>query len=1313
MQLYCIFVPCGGKAWRSIKGTLAVGSNLAILLLLFGLDVRDLLFKTRWVGPRDEFHFQAVGEDRLINTPLAPAFDLSRLRSGDAMALASGWGSFLERCTELYPLGPSGFFLRTLGVNCSVGPSDRAVIVPQLMMTASVRADSIAWVSCALLPIARRPRVCYEPIVTRFLQRYNMEAPDHVWALQVTINSDAERELLELLQLLSDTRMLVTVVCIEGFEVAGDGAYNATIFGCGSATHFKSVLIGMNIPAFALLHQDKAWLTADVLSILNFRILVRENVRSLFIVKAMSGMLTVDHWTFINFSASGELYIVMVVVDLILVVLNAISAVEIVALLIVPAIQHQNSAQIEEFVAGRYDTFFSRSLYRSWPIVLLSLLTQLVSWMLILPSAVIWTWGQAPGGKLHTFLSSMRVWIVVLMALNAVWDLFVRLNEALALRIVRRTYVTTNHIIVFAALGAYWTRDEVFAISDLKGTSERQRNLDGSSFTGQMAFSNTFNGELTSSSTTPLTTLILLYLPLLLIVVRSVLITLAYAGVKWVYEVVAAKRSTTQHVQVLTSVQSLPSCEDRLPLERVLRVPIRARSLVRTTMEIEMQDEDLVTTVHKSLAFDFGVLVRGDQLVARTGLRLPLLNNLLILTFFFGLDVRDLVFKLHWLGPYDAFKFAAYGYDYKEDFPLEPTFNRTNVTSGQFLPWDSGWGSFLDKCTELYTIGADGFFLHTVGINCRVSTGRDNATIPELIMTASVRADSLAWASCALLRNHRRPALCQQAIARDFYERYQMQDYAIPVEELAEPESEAEGELLQLLDVIGKSAPLYNVVCVEAIDYRGPGSYNASIFGCGSPNSFESAFVGYREKYFAVLHYDKAWLTVDDLNIMGFHFRVRENSRSLFVAELVERTEPNPASNDTQILRFWHDTDINFSCSGQLFNVLVVADIILMGYNVVSAIEIAETLIVPLFFESDPTAIESFAREGFYTFFSRSLFRSRPIAVLCVVSHMVSWMIILPNAVIWTWSLSSYGKLQAYLSSLRLWVLIVIMLNTFWDAIAYINESRALLFARKTYVTTVEVTCLGGLAAYLTRADVFSIGERKYEIEHQRLLDVTSFQDHLGFANTFNEKLDAQLNTSADVLWIIYGPLIEIVALALAEILVYLVLKLLYFEWIAYCRSRFVVGMSPVPTAPPQTTPDHGVGDDAGTVNYRTAGSRNAMTDRLPLEELVDIAIRARSIVRTSYSLEHFDDQGRCYIRPPFYFDFGIVVRNGQLQTRRGFPDIISPFVDLTQRAAACAAAPHHDNPQGDQSAVDSSAINRDATDGEDAPSTIRHRPSA
>uniref|UniRef100_K3XBW0 Uncharacterized protein n=1 Tax=Globisporangium ultimum (strain ATCC 200006 / CBS 805.95 / DAOM BR144) TaxID=431595 RepID=K3XBW0_GLOUD len=682
---------------------------------------------------------------------------------------------------------------------------------------------------------------------------------------------------------------------------------------------------------------------------------------------------------------------------------------------------------------------------------------------------------------------------------------------------------------------------------------------------------------------------------------------------------------------------------------------------------------------------------------------LPLLIDLGLVLFLFALDMRDLYYKIAWIGPYNSFSFYAITSRVMDsDNLLSPTSAFQSVAQSDdedtsswatskgidriddtvsiaSPPRESGWLPLISKCANAYTAGTSMVFVGVMGTNCSVGSSANSTIVPQFYMGGSVRPDSMAWAACKLLYAHRKPPICSANIVAGFLQRYGFDDRAVTREMLARPYTSAETELLELLLVISKSFPLYQTTCVEGFAYSGQGMYRTTLYGCGSPNVLESAVVGVHATSFAYLHQDKAWLTADTINIMGLKYTMRQNCISEFTVSF---------SATTGKLLLTPKTITNFSSSGVLYSAAIVIDVTLMLVHLWSAIEIARLVLIPLVRrhlkakrENEVVGIE----EDYHTVFTCSLYRSRPIVIMTLITQLISWIIILPNSIIWTWNTSSStAKLQAYLSSLRLWVLILVVVNDLWDVVVVVNEAFAYFIAKKTYISSLEIIAVGAIISYVQRKDLFAVTDIKYAMEKQRNKDLTTYNNKIAFTNAFNEQIDYYLYTPYDVLWVVYKPLFSILAWSLVCITHVLVLRFVLHKLYAIATQRWRQRQSKIAAA-------RAVDASKPHASIVTAIiSRQPQSDyqppvpaplppvthytyhRLPLEDLLNVPIRARCLVRSGMEIESESvnadtNERERFIRPPYFLEHGVVIDRGTMRSRRGFFRFLQPKVDFRQ----------------------------------------------
>ncbi|TYZ63087.1 hypothetical protein PybrP1_002617 [[Pythium] brassicae (nom. inval.)] len=719
------------------------------------------------------------------------------------------------------------------------------------------------------------------------------------------------------------------------------------------------------------------------------------------------------------------------------------------------------------------------------------------------------------------------------------------------------------------------------------------------------------------------------------------------------------------------------------------------------------------------------------RLTPRSRLGVDVLFVLLML----ALDARDVWFKVRWLGSRDANAFVAVTHHEMQEAPLEPA--HSLAFSGQKHQRASGWSSFLQKCEALHpftdVVGADAraTFSHAMGKNCEVGLPENSHRVPELVMSSSVRVDSVAWAACHLLQDDRKPAICHSSVVRLFTERYNMApapsllqfkhhsnlsasvvDVSEMRSDLAAPGSDAEAELTDLLGVISTSSPLSSVVCVEAFAPRGPGRYTASIFGCGNPSYYKSAFVGLYATAFPFFQQDKARLARDTLHILGMTFVTRENSRSLFALR----------SGANGLFELRHKALLNFSSFGALYTIMLTVDVLLLALNACSVVEIGRLVL------GRPQLLSLNGQQLYATggganslrshnyklgVLSAGLHRSKLVMTLTLLARLLSWMVILPSVSIWDATELQTGRMHAWLTAVRGWVLVLLAVNALWDICVALGESQALAFVRTTHVRVSEVAVVAALAAYANRGSVFAIVEMKRQLEMQRLSDARSFRDLTAQANAFSGQLDFLQNTPSHVLRLVFAPLGGIVAWGIVGVAALALVRSWYYR--AVHRDLLSDHESSLAPAKPkkkhkrgskasvlpdasESSPTKPLLSDDGTrgVHFATlspspppspmhaSGGGLALSLRevdasdelrLPLEQFIGIPVRARSLVRSVWFMEKRAGQ-HVALHPALPLEHGVVQEgnSGCMRTRCGFLDVVHPFLSAREHAAVAAA---------------------------------------
>jgi hypothetical protein len=767
---------------------------------------------------------------------------------------------------------------------------------------------------------------------------------------------------------------------------------------------------------------------------------------------------------------------------------------------------------------------------------------------------------------------------------------------------------------------------------------------------------------------------------------------------------------------------------------------------------------NLTRSTNKNALFDAQSQLQGDASVRAQRCSLPLtaamtldrsrheaprwfslLLDVTVVALTLLLDTRDLWFKLRWVGPHDTFAFSTVErrpLPTSDAAPLHLTMPFLYVD--QKLQRDSGWGSLLQQCESLTALEEDDDtlgFRFALGKNCMVGPSSSAARVHELLLTSSARVDSVAWTACALLYQHRKPPICHSPIVTNFQERLNFQnELAYPASRTstsgstnalsgndgergsyaAEPGSEAETGLVELLEVISKSSPISAAVCVEGFILKGPGTYTSSIFGCGNPGFFRSALVGGDIPMFSQLQRDRAWLTSNSLRVMGMHFLIRENRRSAF----------NVIDSDTGAGRILeYTTRLNCSASGSLYTLMVLADLSLLILKVCSVAEIVRCMLWPLWkplivseyqTSSARTTKMGFALQDYSRVLQVTLLRSPPITILTVISRLLTWQLVIPSAVVWSDGKETSQAIQAFLTVIRSCDLVIICVNAVWDTVVHFDEKRALKVARRTYVSPLEVFFISATVTCINlSALVPEISKTRHFQDRQRRVDHNSFVNASAMANSFPVHGDTAQNTPLSAITALYAPLLAAVSISMCIVTFYAISRFLVTRSVAplsLVQSTSDPGATVHPsasgrpsarmkadltsstagslmrsTSPPPSPPQRGPSIPADPASaQRIALSDPVRGERLPIEEMLDLPIRAKSLVRASWALEKVVG-GRLLLLPSSYLEHGIVFVGRSMKTRCGFMDVVQPLL-LAQEPGDTDPAPEKHSRVGKRS---------------------------
>ncbi|KAG1708740.1 hypothetical protein DVH05_022365 [Phytophthora capsici] len=644
---------------------------------------------------------------------------------------------------------------------------------------------------------------------------------------------------------------------------------------------------------------------------------------------------------------------------------------------------------------------------------------------------------------------------------------------------------------------------------------------------------------------------------------------------------------------------------------------------------------------------------------------LPCFARLAALLCLYSLDVLDLYAKVAWIGPFESFSFEVV---HEHSFDYDPLPRPAFLDESELIPTTalgiellrvSGWTSLYDKCSDLYATKDEQFDM-VKAVNCQLGAlfTAEQYIASELVLSATLGVDSVAWASCQLLFFRRRPPLCQENIVTLFYQRYQLTEREVDYEKMAPINSMAEAEILRMLKLLSRSHPLSSVVCAQGFESTaGPGRYNADVVVCGSPNIFESAFVGMFAKSFTELLDELAHLAVDKVNIMGLELVSRQNSRSDFILR-----EQNGEIVATE------ENATNFSTFGHLGVILILVDIALFIAHVRAALDTCQMFgwkELAGFQEAtreatdDESALTLYGEDSNWLLLYRSLYRSTTITSLTILSALISWLVNLPFALMWY--SDSKGNAFAFVSAVRIWTLVLCLLNILWSLVVRISENRAYNIVKSTFVNPLEVIAVSAFIIIVQTGRLFEVAGVRRQLESQQRVDNEAFPGRLALSNVYNQEVDGFATTPPNIIHVLFGPLVAVVMESLGLIVLVLIAKAVYYR--RHLPQDEDDSANSVSVVDFDDIDGHLTGQAvAPLIRHRPSKPYR----RLPLEELLRTPARANCLVRCCFAIDEVEDDGLTYILPHVYYDFGVVVSDaGLLRTRNGFSTVIQRRIDV------------------------------------------------
>lgn len=673
-------------------------------------------------------------------------------------------------------------------------------------------------------------------------------------------------------------------------------------------------------------------------------------------------------------------------------------------------------------------------------------------------------------------------------------------------------------------------------------------------------------------------------------------------------------------------------------------------------------------------------------------LHLPLALYTVILLVLIVLLVLDLDYKTRYVGPADTNSFHTTTFGSLRDEPIVSVSDEFSLSENAL----SSWPHFLSSCENFTSFDSGGgFTVLVLGSNCSLGYGDSRLTRQNIIAASTVKLDSIVWTCCKLLFPSQQPSICQDHISTDFLNRYMFPDITVGINDLAKEGSTEEKELTTFLDMVSRSYPLYKVVCLEGFIWPNETSlsgvaYHTTIYGCASPNAFRSEFIGIANPKMRDMLAARVWLSADTLEMLGLSFGIRQNSKSYFTVE--------KQKSDGKLVATAH-VSTNFSCFGLLYSIMIGMDVLLLLLYLRTAFESLKWVLGPHykkviakqsssgscqrftaqastkqhihlsrvalgsistsvssiqpseFTKKAPKARSTSSLHASALLHSAALFDATEsfledvvhcslyshwlVVGLTVGSQLLSWLLVLPDTIVWSWSLLESSKIRATLSNIRSLVLVMVSCDLCWAGVVKLNEEFAYFVSSRTFVSPLEIVLISSAVTKWKASEIGLILDTKWQGENQRVYDYMSFPGYIAHGNIFDVSQDFLHGTPYNVFFIVYQPLFEVVAFSVLFTIVYLALKGVFF-YIYQLRRR--------------EQASHYDAEGNGL-----HGREHGEYHRLSMELLLDFPVRARCLMRNNLSMEILVNEQRL-IRPSCYLDAGILPRDGNLEATPSSP---------------------------------------------------------
>jgi hypothetical protein len=654
---------------------------------------------------------------------------------------------------------------------------------------------------------------------------------------------------------------------------------------------------------------------------------------------------------------------------------------------------------------------------------------------------------------------------------------------------------------------------------------------------------------------------------------------------------------------------------------------------------------------------------------------ISMISLTIFLTF---MDVKDLYYKITMCGPEPSWSFTA---DFYEVRSYADTVQIQKANNGTWT-WDTNmWNALAMQCESLepFKITTKPASISSFGTGCVLGGVKRTET---LVFAGCIRIDSLIWGAGLLADIIHEPFPIRPYTSTVYALTHNLPELsyrASMAAMIAKEDIPTINETMRsVFDAFGTRIDLwgealcYEIVPVPEFGHRVERAIPQE-YGCiWSDPTGENLHTFHIDKvsgkYFRALSewVGWGWLTLDSLRVSTVYLRARLRTKSKY---RVTNTEEDG-------LTFSHLLELDMGLDGVLYYVMLMMEVLMILINSLDAWVVALLVVRPLLpvvkrgklsysssvgstksllvkstasaksvnmksatstkeltgtiEDASGTKVkkdEALSRVLLYTDLTCVAFRKQLLAVLLVIDAIFSWLYIMPNSTLYSWSTSIYQIGSAYLSNFRVWTVVLVLIDFGWRwTFVLVNERFAALITELTYISSFEIMLCTLVAVYTGYQSLLDICITKWAAGRQRQL-LPMAPGVASLYNAFSMYTYGEESNEGYGAHVLYDPLFTIIGNAILFSIGVVMLRL-----IVNASTKAFRGT---------------LGKDVETF-WRTY-QRNSV------EVFMNDPLRAKALVR-SQSIMSYRFGRSVFIRPFVYLEQNYYIYRGKFRRRPLFP---------------------------------------------------------